>query len=177
MAITVGALTHYNRNNGIARCAIKANLRKAYDSLDLNFILMCLLSAGFPTKFVHWIMVCITYSRFSISLNYSLVVYLQGGKGLRLGDPLCPYHFVILSRLVQSRVQVFNNFKFHPHCKEVGLTHLSFADDLPMFSAADLPELNLLKDALLDFGKILAVNPSKSEAFCASILATLKLIF
>ena len=138
---------------------------------------MCLLSAGFPTKFVHWIMVCITYSRFSISLNYSLVVYLQGGKGLRLGDPLCPYHFVILSRLVQSRVQVFNNFKFHPHCKEVGLTHLSFADDLPMFSAADLPELNLLKDALLDFGKILAVNPSKSEAFCASILATLKLIF
>ena len=59
----------------------------------------------------------------------------------------------------------------------MGLTHLSFADDLPMFFAADLPELNLLKDALLDFGKILAVNPSKSEAFCASILATLKQIF
>ena len=58
----------------------------------------------------------------------------------------------------------------------MGLTHLSFADDLPMFSAADLPELNLLKDALLDFGKIsgLAVNPSKSKVFCASILATLK---
>ena len=136
---------------------------------------MCLLSASFPTKFVHWIMVCITYPRFSISLNGSLVLYFQGGKGLRLGDPLCPYYFVILSRLVHSR-EGFNNLKFHPHCKELGLTHLSFADDLPMFSAADLPELNLLKDALLDFGKIsgLAVYPSKSEVFGASILTTLK---
>ena len=80
IAITVGALTHYNRKSGIARCAIKADLRKAYYSLDWNFILMCLLSAGFPAKFVHWIMVCITYPRFSISLNGSLVVYFQGGK-------------------------------------------------------------------------------------------------
>ena len=80
---------------------------------------------------------------------------------------------MILSRLVHSKVQGFNNFKFHPQCKEVGLTHLSFANDLPMFSTADLLELNFLKDALLDFGKIsgLAVNPSKSEVFCASIPA------
>ena len=98
---------------------------------------MCLLSAGFPTKFVHWIRVCITYPRFSISLNGSLVVYFQGGKGLRLGDPLCPYLFVIYQGW-STRVQGFNNLKFHPHCKELGLTHLSFADDLLMFSAADL---------------------------------------
>ena len=136
---------------------------------------MCLLSASFPTKFVHWIMVCITYPRFSISLNGSLVLYFQGGKGLRLGDPLCPYYFVILSRLVHSR-EGFNNLKFHPHCKELGLTHLSFADDLPMFSAADLPELKSPQRCLAGFWKNLwlAVNPSNSEVFCASILATLK---
>ena len=70
-------------------------------------------------------------------LNGSLVVYFQGGKGLRLGDPLLPYLSVIYQGW-STRVPGFNNLKFHPHCKELGLTHLSFADDLLMFSAADL---------------------------------------
>ena len=106
--------------------------------------------------------------------------YLKGGRDLRQGDPLSPSLFVIsmeaFTRLFHSRVQNSSYFKFHPLCKELQLTHLSFADDLLIFTAADPSSIQLVKNALLDFEKIsgLAVNPSKSEIFCAATSEHLK---
>ena len=43
------------RNKGKARCAIKVDLKKDYDSVEWNFILMCLLAVGCPAKYVNWV--------------------------------------------------------------------------------------------------------------------------
>ena len=75
----------YHKNKGKARFAIKVDLKKAYDSVEWNFILMCLLAVGCPARFVNWVRECITTPRFSIALNGSLVGYFKGGKGLRQG--------------------------------------------------------------------------------------------
>uniref|UniRef100_A0A2N9H1D4 Reverse transcriptase domain-containing protein n=1 Tax=Fagus sylvatica TaxID=28930 RepID=A0A2N9H1D4_FAGSY len=59
----------------------------------------------------------------------------------------------------------------------VVLSHSSqFSDDLLIFTAADPSSIQLVKNALLDFEKIsgLAVNPSKSEIFCAATSEHLK---
>uniref|UniRef100_A0A2N9IBN2 Reverse transcriptase domain-containing protein n=1 Tax=Fagus sylvatica TaxID=28930 RepID=A0A2N9IBN2_FAGSY len=171
---------NYHSSRGSSRCAIKADLRKAYDSVDWNFILMCLLAAGCPPKFVNWIKECITNSRFTISLNGSLVGYFPGGKGLRQGDPISPYLFVIamegFTRLLKRRVLEFRNFKFHPQCKQLQITHLSFADDLLLFSSADLPSIQLIKSVLEEFKDIsgLALNPNKSEVFFAAVPGEIK---
>ena len=45
----------YHRNKGKARCAIKVDLKKDYDSVEWNFILMCLLAVGCPAKYVNWV--------------------------------------------------------------------------------------------------------------------------
>ena len=148
-------------------------MRKAYDSIDWNFILMCLLATGCPPQFVQWIRECFTNSRFTIALNGSLVGYFQRGKGLRQGDPISPYLFVIamegFTRLLRRRVLEFKDFKFHPQCKQLQITHLSFADDLLLFSAADLPSIRIIQLALEKFREIsgLALNPNKSEIFFA----------
>ena len=41
-------------------------------------------------------------------------------------------------------------FKFHPYSKALKITHLSFADDL-IFTTANLPTINLVKEGLEEF--------------------------
>ena len=87
----------------------------------------------FPLVFIGWIRDCITTTRFSISINGSLVGFFEGERGVRQGDPLSPYLFVIamsvLSRMLDVAVG-YGVFSFHPKCKKLELTHLCFADDL-----------------------------------------------
>ncbi|XP_074288257.1 putative mitochondrial protein AtMg01250 [Silene latifolia] len=91
---------------------------------------------GFPTLFVHWLMTCVTTAHYSLKINGSIVGYFPGKKGLRQGDPLSPLLFV-LSMEVLSRHLRQLEFKFHPKCAKVGLSHLLFADDLLIFSRGD----------------------------------------
>jgi hypothetical protein len=166
-------LKDYHKNEGKARCTIKVDLMKAYDSVNWNFILHSLACFGFPAQFVSWIRECITSPRFSVALNGSLVGYFEGRKGLRQGDPLSPYLFVIameiLSRLLSDYVDRNAGFSFHHKCSGVNLTHLCFADDLLIFSEASVNSVKVIKDVLLEFESLsgLKANPEKSSLFCA----------
>lgn len=84
-------------------------------------------------------MECITSPTFSILINGKPNGFFQGKKGLRQGDPLSPYLFImcmeVLSRLLDAATRN-GSFGYHPKCKALGLTHLVFSDDLVIFSDA-----------------------------------------
>ncbi|KAL4348632.1 hypothetical protein GQ457_17G001490 [Hibiscus cannabinus] len=63
----------YGRSMISPRCALKVDLQKAFDSLSWDFLVKVLEAIGLPAQFREWIRVCFTGSRFSISLNGSLV--------------------------------------------------------------------------------------------------------
>ena len=93
----------------------------------------------FLVLFTKWVMACVTLMTFSIHINGLVSDSFVGGKGLRQGDPLSPILFVLtmeyLSRLLKQ-VSQQHDFRFHPYCKQLGLIHLMFADDLILFSKA-----------------------------------------
>uniref|UniRef100_A0A2N9HE77 Reverse transcriptase domain-containing protein n=1 Tax=Fagus sylvatica TaxID=28930 RepID=A0A2N9HE77_FAGSY len=170
----------YHKDKGKARCAIKVDLKKAYDSVEWSFTLMCLLAVGYPPQYIHWVSECITNLRFSIALNGSLVGNFKGGKGLRQGDLLSLYLFVlameVFSKLLSAKVRESQQFKFHSKCEGQQITHLSFADDLLILVAADIQSITLIRDALDEFKELsgLSINQSKSEVFCAVVSSSLK---
>ena len=91
----------------------------------------------FPDLFIGWIKGCFTTSKFSISLNGGLVGYFEGARGVRQGDPLSPYLFVIAMNVLSGLLDAgahYEVFSYHPKCKKIKLTHLCFADDLLIFS-------------------------------------------
>jgi hypothetical protein len=153
---------------------------KADDSVNWEFLICCLHCFGFPKKFVSWIKECVTSPRFSVCINGSLVGYFEGKKGLRQGDPLSPYLFVlameVLSKILAATTGPSLGFKYHPNCLKMKLTHICFADDLLIFSEASQYSIGVIKAALAEFEELfgLKANPSKSYVFCSGISDRLK---
>ena len=168
-------LRNYHKNDGAPRCAIKVDIMKAFDSLDWGFLLDALEAFNFPEKLRKWIHSCITSPSFSININGGLVGYFPSCRGLRQGDPLSPYLFVIameiLNAIMQQQACSNPQFKFHWRCKKLKLIQLSFADDLLLLCKGCFHSVKILKEAFDLFQKIseLQTNPSKSEIFMTAI--------
>lgn len=83
--------------------------------------------------------------------------FFKGAKGIRQGDPISPYIFVLcmeyLSRMLKQAGKD-SKFRFHPKCKSVGLNHLLFADDLMLFAYADSYSPVWLKNRLDEFSEM-----------------------
>ncbi|GFZ00592.1 eukaryotic translation initiation factor 4E [Actinidia rufa] len=107
-------------------------------------------------------------------LSGNLHGFFKGKQGLRQGDPLSPFLFAIclevLSRSL-SRLSRNPQFKPHPKCSDLFITHLAFADDLNLFARGDATSVGLSMDCLKKFGECsgLCINASKSNVFMAGI--------
>ncbi|GKV37600.1 hypothetical protein SLEP1_g45612 [Rubroshorea leprosula] len=165
---------HYHKQCLSPKCALKIDLMKAFDSVSWDFIFQILLSLGIPSQFVNLVKACVTTPKFSVVFNGNLCGYFSGEKGVRQGDPLSPYIFVVcmevLSRML-NKVAEEGKFAYHPKCKNVQLTHLCFADDLMIFTDGSLASLNAIDAILMHFYKVssLRVNYVKSELFCCGL--------
>ncbi|KAL0297832.1 UNVERIFIED_CONTAM: hypothetical protein Scaly_3082300 [Sesamum calycinum] len=162
-------LAGYNQTRLPERCTLKVDIQKAYDSVEWDFLLEVLRLFNFPTHFITLIVQCVSTASFSVSLNGAIHGFFKGGRGLRQGDPMSPYLFVLVmevgSALLRYRVQQSPQFQYHWKCKDLGLINLCFADDVLLFCKADIPSIKLLTETLSEFATFsgLKVNPSKSQ--------------
>ncbi|KAL0284160.1 UNVERIFIED_CONTAM: hypothetical protein Sradi_7207000 [Sesamum radiatum] len=129
-------LAGYNQMRLPNRCTLKVDIQKAYDSVEWDFLLEVL-------------------SFFSVSINGSIHGFFKGGRGLRQGDPMSPYLFVLVmeigNALLKYRVKQATDFQYHWKCKDSGLINLCFADDVLLFCKAHLPSIKVLTDTLNEF--------------------------
>ena len=94
---------------------------------------------------------------------------------VRQGDPLSSYLFTLVmqmfSLMIKRRVMEEGIFRFHPKCTQQGITHLSFADDLFLFSTADPYSVQILKECFDEFARCSGLwpNQGKSSVFFGNV--------
>ena len=74
----------------------KLDIEKVYDHVDWSFLLAVLERMGFGERWCRWIMWCLSTVRFSVMVNGSPTGFFQSSRGLRQGDPLSSYLFVVV---------------------------------------------------------------------------------
>uniref|UniRef100_A0A803P0S6 Reverse transcriptase domain-containing protein n=1 Tax=Cannabis sativa TaxID=3483 RepID=A0A803P0S6_CANSA len=148
---------------------LKVDMSKAYDRLEWKFIDKVMEAFGFGDDFRKLVVKSISSVSFSVLLNGGPLRQFSPSRGLRQGDPLSPFLFIICSEvlsrlLIQAEGRgLIHGFKVSPRCPPI--SHLMYADDTFLFCKAKASEIDTIIQCLLTYGKWSGqlINSAKSS--------------
>ncbi|GKA45481.1 RNA-directed DNA polymerase, eukaryota, reverse transcriptase zinc-binding domain protein [Tanacetum coccineum] len=112
----------------------KVDFEKAFDSISWNYLDHILDSLGFGLKWRSWIKTCLSSSRASILVNGSPTSEFSINRGLRQGDPLSPFLFIlVMEGLHNAFADAVGNgliSGININNSSINISHLFFADDV-----------------------------------------------
>lgn len=127
--------------------AIKTDISKAYDRVEWAFLDRAMKAVGFSEAWRKLIMSCVSSVRYQVLINGEPFGRITPTRGLRQGDSLSPYLFVICTEVlvqllkIAEHKQLISGLRVARRAPPV--THLLFADDSMLYcKGTDDEELN-----------------------------------
>ncbi|XP_030477965.1 uncharacterized protein LOC115695006 [Cannabis sativa] len=148
--------------------AVKTDMNKAYNRLEWNFLLRVLRANGFNSRVCGLIMKCVSTVSYSILLNGAPLAPFNPKRGLRQGDPLSPFLFIlcskVLSKLISKAEGNGNLVGVKVARRSTSVSHIFYADDSMFFCQANERNARTLLNCLQKYEKWSGQSVSKAKS-------------
>ncbi|KAJ0548291.1 putative RNA-directed DNA polymerase [Helianthus annuus] len=112
---------------------LKIDFEKAYDNVNWNFVISILNQMGYPNLWCKWVLGILKSASSSVLVNGAPTFLFRCEKGMRQGDPLSPFLFLVVMEALSC---MFNSARNAQLIKGIAtpnngpvITHLLYADD------------------------------------------------
>jgi hypothetical protein len=148
----------------------KVDFERAYDTVNWKFLDYMMVRMGFAGEWRRWIRACVCQSSMSVLVNGSPTEDFSVGKGLRQGDPLSPFLFLIIAEgltCLMSKAVEIGRFHGYTVNNNISFHTLQFADDTIIVGEGTWDNLWTIKTVLRSFELVsgLKVNFFKSKLY------------
>ena len=160
---TIDDVMEYTKEKKLSGFLVAIDFEKAFDTLNFNFLIRTLLKFNFDPSFIQWIRTLYKNASSCVMNNGFRTGSFTLSRGVRQGDPLSPYLFIIALETLAIKIRNDDSIKGFRIGGEA--TKLSlFADDTTCF-LRDKESYTSLSAILKSFGSCsgLRVNHEKTE--------------
>ncbi|XP_062103683.1 uncharacterized protein LOC133814782 [Humulus lupulus] len=151
--------------------ALKLDMSKAYDRVEWAFLGAIMARLGFHERWVSLILTCVSSVRYQITHQGHVMGPILPTRGIRQGDPLSPYLFLLCAEGFSSLVHLYERSRLLQGCKVARgapvISHMLFVDDSYMYFQATSDSARRVLDLLHTYEKASGqqVNMAKSSVF------------
>ena len=157
------------KNKNMHGLLMTIDFEKAFDSISWKYLYRSLEAYNFSKPFIAWIKL-LYQNIFSCVINHNTSsTYFEILRGVRQGDPLSPYLFILAIELLS--IYIRNDENIHGlNFKGEDIKILTYADDSTAF-LRDIGDAKRLLSVLDKFQRVsgLKINKSKSEGLWLGI--------
>ena len=130
---------------------MKHDISKAYDRVEWAFLQGIITKLGFLEKWIQWVMGYVTTPSFSILINGKAYGNIHPSRGIRQGDPLSPYLFLLYAEVTSllEKVELDGRIKDASICRRAPrISNSMFVDDSILFCRAICGEVEVINEVL-----------------------------
>jgi hypothetical protein len=142
---------------------LKLDFAKAFDTVNWDGLGRVTRARGFQELWISWMALILKTSKSAVLVNGCAGPWITCQRGLRQGDPISPYLFLIVAETLQRMISSCAQIR-HPTEEDMPCAVLQYADDTLIVLQGDNHSVSALKSILDEFAALsgLQINFPKS---------------